>query len=89
MSLNEMWKLRDSAAGQGLEAGARLTIGDDMNWRPATVPADVHTTLVETKRLTPLFHNMNLETCQCVDRQEGSQGSGAKLDGSQKTTISR
>ncbi len=70
LNLNGIWKLRDFVPGQGLAAGAQLPDHDDTSWRPASVPGDVHTALVEIKRLSPPFYNMNVETCQWVERQE-------------------
>jgi len=70
LNLNGTWKLRDFTPGQGLEAGAHLMAYNDTNWHPASVPGDVHTALVEIGRLAPLFYNMNVETCQWVERQE-------------------
>ncbi|MCK4316346.1 MAG: beta galactosidase jelly roll domain-containing protein, partial [Anaerolineae bacterium] len=70
LNLNGIWKLRDFMPGQGLAAGAHLPDYDDTSWQPASVPGDVHTALVEIKRLSPPFYNMNVETCQWVERQE-------------------
>ena len=70
LNLDGRWKLRDFTPGWGLAAGAHLTGYDDTNWHPASVPGDVHTALVEIKRLPPPFYNMNVETCQWVERQE-------------------
>jgi beta-mannosidase len=70
LNLNGKWKLRDFTPGQGLAAGAHLPDHDDTNWHPASVPGDVHTALVEIGRLAPPFYNMNVETCQWVERQE-------------------
>jgi len=70
LNLNGIWKLRDFMPGQGLAAGAHLPDYDDTGWYPASVPGDVHTALVEIKRLSPPFYNMNVETCQWVERQE-------------------
>lgn len=67
---NRKWKLRDFTTGQGLVAGTHLPDHDDADWHPASVPGDVHTALVEIGRLAPPFYNMNVETCQWVERQE-------------------
>jgi len=56
--------------GQGPAAGAHLPDYDDTSWQPASVPGDVHTALVEIKRLSPPLYNMNVETCQWVKGQE-------------------
>ena len=70
LNLNGMWKLRDFMPGQGPAAGAHLPDHDDTSWHLASVPGDVHTALVEAKRLSPPFYNMNVETCQWVEGQE-------------------
>jgi len=70
LNLNGRWKLGDFMPGQGLAAGAHLPDHDDADWHPASVPGDVHTALVEIGRLAPPFYNMNVETCQWVERQE-------------------
>lgn len=70
LNLDGRWKLRDFMPGQGLAAGAHLPDYDDTGWHPASVPGDVHTALVEIKRLSPPFYNMNVETCQWVECQE-------------------
>jgi len=68
--LNGTWKLRDFTPGQGQAAGAHLPDHDDTDWHAASVPGDVHTALVEAKRLSPPFYNMNVEACQWVEHQE-------------------
>jgi len=70
LNLDGRWKLRDFMPGQGLAAGAHLPDYDDTSWHPASVPGDVHTALVEIKRLSSPFYNMNVETCQWVECQE-------------------
>jgi len=70
LNLDGRWKLRDFTPGRGLAAGAHLPDCDDASWHPASVPGDVHTALVEIKRLAPPFYNMNVETCQWVECQE-------------------
>ncbi|MBU0703914.1 MAG: glycoside hydrolase family 2 protein, partial [Chloroflexi bacterium] len=70
LNLDGRWKLQDFTPGRGLAAGVHLSDYDDTSWPSASVPGDVHTALVEIGRLAPPFYNMNVETCQWVERQE-------------------
>jgi beta-mannosidase len=70
LDLNGIWKLQEFDPGRGVQVHAFAPDYNDMDWLPATVPGDVHTSLVAAGRLDPPFYHMNVEKCQWVERRE-------------------
>ncbi len=68
--LNGVWKLQEFDPGAGAAARAFAPEHDDSAWLPASVPGDVHTSLVAAGRIAPPFYHMNVEECQWVERRE-------------------
>jgi beta-mannosidase len=68
--LNGVWKLQEFDPGTGVAARAFAPECDDSAWLPASVPGDVHTSLVAAGRIAPPFYHMNVEECQWVERRE-------------------
>ena len=61
MNLSGAWKMADFDPGQGEPAGAAGPGFDDGEWLPATVPGDVHTSLLTLGEIPDPFYDYNVE----------------------------
>ncbi|MEJ2556078.1 MAG: glycoside hydrolase family 2 protein [Anaerolineae bacterium] len=70
MNLSGAWKMADFDPGQGEPAGAAGPGFDDGEWLPATVPGDVHTSLLTLGEIPDPFYDYNVEQVQWVEKRE-------------------
>jgi beta-mannosidase len=70
MDLNEGWRMKHFDPGAGEETGALVPELDDSAWMSATVPGDVHTSLLMAGVIPEVFYDMNIESVQWIEDRE-------------------
>src|SRR5918999_55064 len=70
MDLNEGWRMKHFDPGAGEETGAFVPELDDSAWISATVPGDVHTSLLMAGVIPDVFYDTNIERVQWVEDRE-------------------
>ena len=66
----DSWKLKDFAPGEGFASGVFRENFDDGGWMDASVPGDVHSTLVAAGRIPDPFYDRNEHACAWVEERE-------------------
>ncbi|MCC7208810.1 MAG: glycoside hydrolase family 2 protein [Anaerolineae bacterium] len=67
--LDGVWRMLDFDPGCGESQGAAAGTDHD-RWYPASVPGDVHTSLLALGRIPEPFYNFNVEDVQWVEKRE-------------------
>jgi len=68
--LDQGWRVRDFAPGEGLAAGAQQPELDLDDWWPIDVPGDVHRALIAAGRIPEPFYDRNETACAWMEERE-------------------
>lgn len=68
--LSGLWRLWGGPPGAGERAGVFAVNYKDDDWLPATVPGDVHSTLVAVGRIPEPYYHTNVDAVRWVEEQE-------------------
>ena len=69
--LSGLWRLWGGPPGAGERAGVFAVNYKDDDWLPATVPGDVHSTLVAVGRIPEPYYHTNVDAVRWVEERNG------------------